>query len=734
MANELFAGLLGQPESLHCSNRTVGRQPHPKMSDSYPSMLPDGTLFQDRYSVVRCIKAGGMGAVYEVVHLETQRHRALKVMLPQLVANEQMRARFKQEATVAAQVESQHIVEVIDAGVDESTGAPFLVMELLRGNELEELIKDNGPMTPEEVIVLLRQAALALDKTHSANIIHRDLKPENLFICERDDGTPHLKILDFGISKVVAESARGKQDTAMIGTPLYMAPEQIRTTHTIGPAADLYSLAQVAYTMLVGEAYFADESDAVDNPFQLMMSVAEGVDESASVRAERRREITLPQAFDSWFVVATALTPTERFTSASDFVFALADAFDITLTQSTPLRSGQRSGPVRDDIASAPTGLQAPTPPEGSAPIPPTKRAEPKVAPATEVAPVQAESRKQVGSTTAASVADARPASTRRRKKPTLFIGVAAVILVAIGVSLASGLSGKKAAPILMSGLVPTSMLQVLPPKSCPAEMVLIPKGELQMGSAGGEGKPEERPQHKVALDAFCIDKTEVSVGAYRKCVEAGRCRAAKSVSWKGIKKADKQRYDVLCNSELSDRADHPINCTDWDHATAYCRWAGKRLPSEAEWEYAARGSDERKFPWGHGEPDADLVNACGLECREQLGKGAAGWKILYKTRDEWATTAPVGSLPAGASPFGVLNMAGNVREWVRDWFVPYKSAARTNPEAPLKPDDNPRIVMRGGSFFSYTAEFVRSARRFPKKQERRTADSGFRCAMAKAK
>ena len=113
MANELFAGLLGQPESLHCSNRTVGRQPHPKMSDSYPSMLPDGTLFQDRYSVVRCIKAGGMGAVYEVVHLETQRHRALKVMLPQLVANEQMRARFKQEATVAAQVESQHIVEVI---------------------------------------------------------------------------------------------------------------------------------------------------------------------------------------------------------------------------------------------------------------------------------------------------------------------------------------------------------------------------------------------------------------------------------------------------------------------------------------------------------------------------------------------------------------------------------------------------------------------------------------------
>jgi hypothetical protein len=121
-----------------------------------PAALAEGAIFHGRYQIVRCIAAGGMGAVYECVHLTTRKHRALKVMLPQ------------------ARIESEHIVETFDAGVDEATGSPFLVMELLQGEDLESLLHQQGPFTPQEVVVLLSQAAMAHDKTHAAGIVHRD--------------------------------------------------------------------------------------------------------------------------------------------------------------------------------------------------------------------------------------------------------------------------------------------------------------------------------------------------------------------------------------------------------------------------------------------------------------------------------------------------------------------------------------------------------------------------------
>src|SRR5262245_48229130 len=183
-------------------------------------------MFHGRYQIVRCLAAGGMGAVYECVHLTTQKRRALKVMLPQVLAASGMRERFELEARVTARIESEHIVETFDAGVDEATGAPFLVMELLRGKDLANLLEQHGPFTSQEVVVLLSQAAIALDKTHAAGIVHRDLKPENLFLTSRDDGSPRLKILDFGIAKVVVDGTKTAQRTAVIGTPLYMAPEQ----------------------------------------------------------------------------------------------------------------------------------------------------------------------------------------------------------------------------------------------------------------------------------------------------------------------------------------------------------------------------------------------------------------------------------------------------------------------------------------------------------------------------
>ncbi len=200
-----------------------------------------------------------MGAVYECIHLKTRKRRALKVMLPEIVASASMRERFELEARVTADIESEHIVETFDAGVDEETGAPFLVMELLRGEELGSLLKRRGALPSEEVIALLSQAALALDRTHAAGIVHRDLKPDNLFLTTRDDGAPRLKILDFGVAKVVADDALSIQQTAAIGTPLYMSPEQFQGDGKIGPRADIYALGHIAYALLTGRPYWYDE-------------------------------------------------------------------------------------------------------------------------------------------------------------------------------------------------------------------------------------------------------------------------------------------------------------------------------------------------------------------------------------------------------------------------------------------------------------------------------------------
>jgi serine/threonine protein kinase len=185
--------------------------------------LSDGTVFASRYRVVRRIAMGGMGAVYEVEHTETLRHLALKVMLPHFVQSAEMRERFRREARVAAHIESEHIVTVLDAGIDDPTGMPFMVMELLRGEELGQALRRIGRFGPAEVVTFLHQASLALEKTHRALIVHRDLKPENLFLTTREDGRPRIKVLDFGIAKLVAEGSTQDPGTRSLGTPLYMA-------------------------------------------------------------------------------------------------------------------------------------------------------------------------------------------------------------------------------------------------------------------------------------------------------------------------------------------------------------------------------------------------------------------------------------------------------------------------------------------------------------------------------
>jgi serine/threonine-protein kinase len=289
--------------------------------------LTPGTTFHGRYEVVRLLQAGGMGVVYEVNDRETQRRRALKTMIRSLALDSDMRARFQLEITAAARIESDHIVDVFDAGFDESTGFPFLVMELLKGESLAAVIQRRGRLDAAQTVLLLHQAALALDRAHSAGVVHRDLKPENLFVTLRDDGTPRLKLLDFGIAKIVAEGSLAPT-TRNLGTPLYMSPEQVRGDGDIGPRADLYSLAHVAFAMLVGIPYWELESRRSGGTYALLLKVAEGTPESASARANRLGA-ALPAGFDGWFGRAAASDASERFDSASELVEELAEALGV---------------------------------------------------------------------------------------------------------------------------------------------------------------------------------------------------------------------------------------------------------------------------------------------------------------------------------------------------------------------------------------------------------------------
>lgn len=195
-----------------------------------------------------------MGAVFVGEHITTEMVVAIKVLF---VLNDpkQNSLEVLTEAKVAGRVRSENIVQVQDAGIDPETNMMYLVMELLEGKTLEELVESRGPLSPQEVVLYLRQVALGLDKAHHYKtsegpqpIVHRDLKPENIFLTHRDDGSPLIKILDFGIAKVLSKGAT-KATQQLKGTPLYMAPEQLSLSG-VSPATDIWALGLITFFLL----------------------------------------------------------------------------------------------------------------------------------------------------------------------------------------------------------------------------------------------------------------------------------------------------------------------------------------------------------------------------------------------------------------------------------------------------------------------------------------------------
>jgi formylglycine-generating enzyme required for sulfatase activity len=265
-------------------------------------------------------------------------------------------------------------------------------------------------------------------------------------------------------------------------------------------------------------------------------------------------------------------------------------------------------------------------------------------------------------------------------------------------------------------------------PADCPEGMALVTGGRYFMGS--DDDLADEKPAHNVTLRAFCMDKYEVSADAYRACSDRGDCkRAGTSNKFEGITPKDQKTYDPLCNISAPDRGKHPINCVDWSMADRFCRAAGKRLPTEAEWEFAARGSDGRKFPWGDTKPTSKHLNACGKECVSWLKKhGAQDDGFLYPDDDGFPTTAPIGSFPMGASRWGIEDVVGNVWEWVADWYGAYAADDQADPKGP---DAGKERVIRGGAWNGAYPDWVRPTFRFRSNPETRSHGIGFRCAKA---
>jgi serine/threonine-protein kinase len=289
-------------------------------------VLTAQTLVAGRYRLLRRLGAGAMGAVYEALDLETERSRAVKVMHAHTLDRADLRQRFRFEAKVTGRVQSPFLVDVLDAGVAED-GTPFLVMELLRGEDLRRRLDRVGRFSPEEALGYAEQTALALDRVHAAGIVHRDLKPGNLFLEEREYELPRVKVLDFGIAKLI-EDTRSSESTSSAGTPVYMAPEQFRG-RGITKAVDVYALGMIAFSFLVGAVYWEDEQGEGGDIVQLALVVVEGPKEPASVRAARRG-VELPAAFDAWFARATATDPSARFASAGRAARMLVDALEVS--------------------------------------------------------------------------------------------------------------------------------------------------------------------------------------------------------------------------------------------------------------------------------------------------------------------------------------------------------------------------------------------------------------------
>ncbi|WP_437524981.1 serine/threonine-protein kinase [Sorangium sp. So ce726] len=278
-----------------------------------------GTTIGGRYEIVRQLGQGGMGAVYEARHTGMRRRVALKLISADIRKNPGLLARFELEARAAGGLESQHVAHVLDVGRDDAQGVPFMAMEYLAGEDVQELIHRLGPLPVELALRIAAQTCLGLQKAHEARIVHRDIKSANLFLAERDGGERVAKILDFGIAKVKMDEMPATeggitQTGAILGSPLYMSPEQARGRKSIDHRSDLWSLGVVLYQMLAGRVPHAGIDSLGELIIMICSEPAPSVQDPAPwVEAEVARLVAK----------ALEIDPAARYQSAEEMLLDL---------------------------------------------------------------------------------------------------------------------------------------------------------------------------------------------------------------------------------------------------------------------------------------------------------------------------------------------------------------------------------------------------------------------------
>jgi serine/threonine-protein kinase len=220
-----------------------------------------GDILLGKYRVEEVIGVGGMGRVVRASHLYLQQPVAIKILLSNMAESQSTVARFLREAQATVKLRSEHIARVMDVGTLPD-GVPFMVMEYLEGHDLNQILRHHGPQMPSAVVDLMLQACEGIAEAHALGIIHRDIKPSNFFVTHRPDGSSLLKILDFGISKTPAELSELTGTQTVIGTPTYMAPEQMKTARGTDPRSDIWSMGVVMYQLLAGRPPFEAETYA----------------------------------------------------------------------------------------------------------------------------------------------------------------------------------------------------------------------------------------------------------------------------------------------------------------------------------------------------------------------------------------------------------------------------------------------------------------------------------------
>lgn len=652
------------PETLPLSSESPGLRPddtakEPESANAQRAKESDlvGQTLDQKYHIITKLGAGGMGSIYKARRVHIGDLVAIKVLHPELVGDQQAIERFRREAQAAARLKHINAVGIHDFAVS-GGGLVYIAMELVEGTSLATIIKEQGHLAPSYVAEILSKVCSALDEAHSQNIVHRDLKPDNILV-NPAKGEVGVKVLDFGIAKLrdLSPSINTLTDERMVvGTPQYMSPEQCMGEEVDG-RSDIYSLGIVLYEMLTGVLPFQSPTltavivQHVTVPplplRQINSQITHGV-ERAVMRALQKHKEERPQTAGE--LAKEFISGMKNATPAHYIVNGSGQ------TDFTP-ETKQAKAAAREKI----------------------KQADDRIA-----GPIS-------GYGLGAQPAEYSIAEVERRNYRAM--GILSVVVLALLLTAAWMLIRSRQAESSQQlnsntpqeaaeDKLPDDAKRSVSPEP-PGGMVYVTGGEFLMGR--DDGGEYERPQHQAAVSPFFIDRFEVTCEEYKKFIDETGHRFPSEWSRGNYPSAWARR---------------PVTGVDWDDVNAYAKWAGKRLPTEQEWEFAARGADSRLYPWGN----------------EWKAKAANADTASHKHVDR------VGVHSAGPSPFGAHDMAGNVWEWTASDLAAYPGGALPG-QAPGE-----MKVIRGGSWRENRDKVTTAFRKGLPPRGGEYDNVGFRC------